>query len=136
MDNEIKGLDIADLALLNHVKLKELTKEGYKMDENITKQICTVNRLRDEIDKLNKKGDSVNHPSHYQGRDNIETITVIHNALTKDGFISYCLGNVLKYTNRYNKKIGVEGAEDLKKAKVYLIWAIEEEEGNFKIEQE
>lgn len=81
---------------------------------------------------ISDTGNNVNHPSHYQGRDGIEAIEVIHNTLTKDGFISYCKGNVEKYIFRYQKK---NGLEDLKKAKIYLTWMIEEEEGDFKVEQ-
>ena len=35
------------------------------------------------------------------------------------------MGNVLKYSSRWRKK---DGVQDLKKAKVYLDWAIENEE--------
>lgn len=65
--------------------------------------------------------DPVNHPSHYK-TGGIETISFIRAKLTKDEFIGYCMGNVLKYTTRYKHKNGVE---DLNKAKVYLQWAVE-----------
>lgn len=70
--------------------------------------------------------DSVNHPKHYQiGDTGIEAIDIIE-AITKEGslngFENYCLGNVLKYILRANKKNGIE---DYKKAKVYLNWLIE-----------
>lgn len=65
--------------------------------------------------------DNVLHPAHYAGE--IETIDFIRDKLTADGFRAYCIGNVLKYISRYDKK----GAplEDLQKAQVYLGWAIE-----------
>ena len=63
--------------------------------------------------------DNVNHPSHYCGK--IETIDFIEDKLGK-GFIPYCLGNVIKYICRYDTKGHPE--EDLKKAAVYLEWAI------------
>lgn len=66
--------------------------------------------------------DAVNHPSHYADK-RIEVIDYIRDTLTKDGFVDYCIGNVIKYVSRWRKKGGVE---DLEKASVYLNWAIEE----------
>lgn len=65
--------------------------------------------------------DNVLHPQHYGGE--IETVDFIRDKLTVDGFLAYCIGNVMKYISRYDKK----GAplEDLQKAQVYLGWAIE-----------
>ena len=65
--------------------------------------------------------DAVNHPSHYTD-GGIETIDYIRAKLSAEGFRSYCLGNVLKYVSRAGKK--GDATEDLKKAKVYLEWAI------------
>ena len=70
--------------------------------------------------------DNVNHPSHYADKK-IEVIDYIRDTLEEAGFVDYCLGNVIKYVSRWRKKGGVE---DLKKAAVYLNWAIEEAEGN------
>ena len=67
------------------------------------------------------KPDMVNHPSHYTD-GGIETIDFIRAKLGPDGFRSYCLGNVMKYISRAGKK--GDAGEDLKKAKVYLEWAI------------
>lgn len=62
------------------------------------------------------KVDNVNHPIHYTaGR--FETIDVIADSLTSDGFEGYCIVNVIKYVSRYRHKNGVE---DLKKARWYL----------------
>jgi len=65
--------------------------------------------------------DNVLHPAHYAGE--IETIDFIRDKLTAHGFRAYCIGTVMKYISRYDKK----GAplEDLQKAQVYLGWAIE-----------
>ncbi len=63
--------------------------------------------------------DNVNHPTHYCG--NIETIDFIEDKLGA-GFVPYCLGNVIKYVSRYDKK--GKPQEDLQKAAVYLGWAI------------
>lgn len=65
--------------------------------------------------------DAVNHPNHYADKG-IEVIDYIRDTLTPEEFVGYCNGNVLKYVSRWQKKGGVE---DLKKAAVYLGWAIE-----------
>lgn len=70
--------------------------------------------------------DSVNHPSHYADKQ-IEVIDYIRDTLTPEGYVDYCLGNVLKYVSRWRKKGGVE---DLNKAQVYLGWAIEQAKEN------
>ena len=64
--------------------------------------------------------DKVNKPSHYADKQ-IEVIDYIKDTLTHDGYIDFCLGNVIKYVSRWRKKGGVE---DLRKADVYLNWAI------------
>lgn len=69
------------------------------------------------------KSDPVNAPSHYIGK--IECIDYLRDKLTKEEFTGFCMGNVLKYSSRWRKK---DGLQDLKKAKVYLEWAIENEE--------
>ena len=69
-------------------------------------------------------GDSVNQPDHYK-TGGIETIDYIK-AKLGDEFKSYCIGNVIKYVSRYSHK---NGLEDLKKAQVYLNWAVESLKG-------
>jgi hypothetical protein len=70
--------------------------------------------------------DNVNHPSHYADKQ-IEVIDYIRDTLTPDGFVDYCIGNVIKYVSRWRKK---GGKEDLEKAVVYLQWALEKEGEN------
>lgn len=72
--------------------------------------------------KIEKKNDSIHHPSHYAGTK-IEVIDYIKDKLNGDKFTGYCLGNVIKYVSRYDKK--GSPVEDLEKAYVYLGWAIE-----------
>lgn len=67
-----------------------------------------------------EKNDPVNNPSHYVGK--IECIDYLRDKLTQEEFTGFCMGNVLKYSSRWRKK---DGVQDLKKAKVYLEWAIE-----------
>ena len=71
--------------------------------------------------------DVVNHPDHYTD-GGIETIDFIHAKLSSEAFQGYCIGNVLKYISRYGKK--EDSIEDLKKAEVYLRWAIAEAENS------
>jgi len=65
--------------------------------------------------------DQVNSPSHY-GQGNIECIEYIRDSLTHEEYLGYLQGNLKKYTHRWRYK---KGAEDLKKADVYLTWLIE-----------
>lgn len=65
------------------------------------------------------KSDPVNHPGHYSAtRFAVECI-----AFTR--LMSFSLGNAFKYVWRWQEKGGVE---DLRKALVYLNWAIEDAE--------
>ena len=68
--------------------------------------------------------DNVNRPAHYTS-GTIEVINYIRDKLSAEQFTGFCLGNVLKYVSRARFK---NGTEDLKKAEVYLKWAIENEE--------
>lgn len=65
-------------------------------------------------------------PRHYK-TGGVETIDYIRAKLSKEQYEGYLVGNVIKYISRYRHK---NGAEDLKKARVYLNWLIEEMEGN------
>lgn len=70
--------------------------------------------------KKRDKHDAVS-PSHYK-QGGIECKDCIKAALGEH-YIGFLIGNVIKYTYRYQHKNGVE---DLKKAAVYLDWAIKE----------
>jgi hypothetical protein len=64
--------------------------------------------------------ESVNHPSHYGGKDNVyEAIKVI-----EAWDLGFCLGNVVKYISRAGKKSD-KNLEDLEKARWYLNREIE-----------
>lgn len=77
-----------------------------------------------ELSDSEDASDPVNAPSHYIGR--IECIDYLRDKLTKEEFTGFCKGNVLKYSSQWRKK---DGLQDLKKAKVYLDLAIQNEEG-------
>lgn len=70
--------------------------------------------------------DMVNHPPHYQSDNGIECIDAIRAALGRDGFVSYCTGNAIKYLWRDK----TDRVEDLRKAAWYLNRAIEEVSGD------
>lgn len=72
------------------------------------------------IEKDKMKKDNVNSPDHYT-QGGIETINYIRAKLGDEGTIAYCMGNVMKYTSRWQDK---NGLEDLKKADWYLDYAI------------
>ena len=71
----------------------------------------------DEVEPTNN---AVQHPSHYT-QGGIECIEAIRASMTADGFCDYCKGNIIKYIWRWRDK---GGAEDLRKASVYLDWLI------------
>lgn len=73
---------------------------------------------------MENKIDNVNKPSHYQLDCGVESIEIIKRVLGLRGFVAFCLGNVLKYLIRAQKK---NGKEDYKKAAKYLEWVIENE---------
>ena len=68
--------------------------------------------------------DNVNHPDHYTS-GGVECIDAIRASLGDKEFADYCKGNIIKCLWRYRLK---NGAEDLRKAQVYLNWMIEAEE--------
>ena len=70
----------------------------------------------------NKNIDNVNNPNHYKLGCGIESIEIIKKVLGTQGFVAFCLGNILKYLIRAEKK---NGKEDYKKAAKYLEWVIE-----------
>lgn len=69
-----------------------------------------------------KKNDPVAHPSHYT-QGGVECIDAIRASMSPTEYRGYLKGNAMKYLWRYDKK---NGAEDLKKAQVYLSWLIDE----------
>lgn len=69
-------------------------------------------------------GDNVNHPNHYQNIAGVEAIDIL-NDVVKDlpGKQAAMLWNTLKYLLRFQNKNGVE---DLKKARNYLQYLIDD----------
>lgn len=54
---------------------------------------------------MENKIDNINKPNHYQIDGlGIETIKIIERVLGTKGFVAFCLGNILKYLIRAEKK--------------------------------
>ena len=70
----------------------------------------------------NRNIDNVNNPNHYKLGCGVESIEIIKRVLGLRCFVAFCLGNILKYLIRAEKK---NGKEDYKKAAKYLGWVIE-----------
>ena len=68
--------------------------------------------------------DNVNQPNHYTF-GGVECIEALRACMTKEAFCGFCKGNIMKYLWRYEHKNKVE---DLKKARQYLNWLIEQME--------
>lgn len=71
---------------------------------------------------MENKIDNINNPNHYKLGCGIESIEIIKRVLGTQGFVAFCLGNILKYLIRAEKK---NKLEDYKKAAKYLEWIIE-----------
>ena len=79
---------------------------------------------------MNITHNPVEHPNHYC-KGGIECIDVIR-AVLGDKFKYYCQGNVIKYIFRCYDKNGIE---DIKKARKYIDWMIEEEDHDYQQEK-
>lgn len=91
---------------------------GWQPIEEYTNELGKA--LRKKLIEASEKQDNVNHPNHYK-TGGIETIDYIKAKLGVEGTINYCMGNVMKYTSRWQDK---NGLEDLEKADWYLDYAI------------
>lgn len=89
------------------------------VDWEINESILTF-KLKEEPQTT----DLIENQPHYKNQG-IEPIDLMRNNFSKEEFAGFLQGNVLKYMLRYKDKNGVE---DLKKAKTYLTWLIEEED--------
>ena len=108
--------------------LKEEICSTAKIEEIGTERLIErLKQLDSSYAPSEKSSDNVNSPAHYQkgGMECIEVIRAICEGL--DGVEAYYVGNIFKYIWRFKHKNGVE---DLKKARKYLDWLIEQEETN------
>lgn len=118
----IKGVDHCkdcwDAALLD-IQFKDGIYDFEKEIAEFMKSQPIIISKRNDVDSV------VNHPNHYT-HGKIETIDKIEDVLGLEGFQAYCVGNAIKYLDRYKLK---NGFEDIKKAKRYLEFYIEKTEG-------
>lgn len=114
------------MSLCDKCKLKELKLKacGSAKENNcgdfVPKDVPGPVILFNAMNETPAANDPVNAPNHYIGK--IECIDYLRDKLTPEEFTGFCMGNVLKYCSRWRKK---DGVQDLKKASVYLNWAIE-----------
>ena len=71
--------------------------------------------------------DIVNNPAHYQGE--VECIDAIKSSMSKQQYIGYLKGNIIKYIWRFERK---NGLEDLQKSEWYIQRLIKEINNNGK----
>ena len=71
--------------------------------------------------------DIVNNPVHYQGE--VECIDAIKSSMSKQQYIGYLKGNIIKYIWRFERK---NGLEDLQKSEWYIQRLIKEINNNGK----
>ena len=88
-----------------------------ELEEKAQQRVQETKDILEAITKPAAESDAVNSPEHYNMLD-IEAINLIEMSMTKDEFLGYLKGNVLKYIIRYKHK-GKAG-EDLDKGKWYL----------------
>ena len=93
---------------------------SYNINETLDEPISVVpnHPSQEEIIDFNRKehckNDTINHPLHYGGKDNLyESIKVI-----EAWDLGFNLGNTIKYISRAGKKIDI--LEDLEKASWYI----------------
>lgn len=80
--------------------------------------------------QVNEKKEMVHHPDHYQSSSGLEVKEVMK-AFTENlvGYEAVYTSNVIKYICRWKKK---DGLKDLKKAREYIDFLIEEVENEEK----
>lgn len=89
-----------------------------------TQREINMNSTKFKLKEETTISDLLDNQTHYK-KQGIEPIDLMRKNLSKEEFAGFLQGNVLKYMLRYKDK---NGLEDLKKAKTYLKWLIEEEE--------
>lgn len=95
-------------------------EEGFLYFDSDINESTLILKLKEE----SRSSDLIENQPHYKNQG-IEPINLMRANFSKEEFAGFLQGNVLKYMLRYKDKNGVE---DLKKAKTYLTWLIEEEQ--------
>jgi hypothetical protein len=111
------------------MNLDSITKLFTDMAKDIEKEMTMADAIRQPeteamIERRNRKNikepEKVNHPSHYGGDTTYEVIKVLEHWLSKEEFIGWLKGTILKYLPRAGKKEGESSLVDLKKGLWYL----------------
>lgn len=93
-----------------------------KIDNNLkTKVKSTTVASLDTVSYIYNSSSNIN-PDHYK-TGGIETIDIVEAKLSREEFLGFCKGNIIKYVTRANYK---NGLEDYKKAQWYLDKLIKE----------
>lgn len=96
---------------------QEFAEEYCKKDNDL----CT--KMYEALsDGVEPKTDLIDQQDHYTN-NGIQPIQIMKANMTKEKYRGFLEGNILKYPLRYEDK---NGLEDLKKAKTYLTWLIED----------
>lgn len=94
-------------------KIQEKVEEARAAVKPHVEEICQQPSI---TRNLGKEYEHVNHPPHYQGK--VEAIDYIWDKLTKEEYIGFLKGSILKYVSRLGKK--EDDLADAKKATWYL----------------
>lgn len=96
---------------------QEFAEEYCKKDNDLTAKMYEA--LSDGVEP---ETGLIDKQKHYTN-NGIQPITIMKANMTKEKYRGLLEGNILKYPLRYEDK---NGLEDLKKAKTYLTWLIED----------
>ena len=97
-------------------KKKISCKEAFDEIDKLSVPVETVLGKSVNVEGTISTADPVNHPSHYTSGE-IECIDAIKASMSKESFLGFLKGSIIKYCWRYEKK--VNPAEDIKKAGWY-----------------
>ena len=72
-----------------------------------------------------KADDGKYHDAHYAAMAGLEPIELMQLVLSREEFIGFLKGNIIKYTMRAGRKQGEAAEKDIAKAKRYKQWLME-----------
>lgn len=116
-NNDKKGYASREDAYTSYIR-EERPDIGFSYStweiDDVVNYLCD----RDEKKEETKEENDISNPKHYKldGLD-IESIDVVKAVLGEEGFINFCLGNILKYAIRAKKKGQFDS--DIGKIKTY-----------------
>lgn len=115
-----------DISLLHKNKLSIAITYDDLMDNYLPKDTALNEIIDETLKEVTKNEDKLNkvknpNATHYEIWNGFEAIDIIKNTLSKDEYIGYLKGNILKYQLRVGKKTtDYEGiSKDLEKLKDY-----------------